>query len=337
MSIYSIRRFYYAVHNSKQSLLPLRPIFKLIFAGALIYWLISKGKLDFNIISASVNYPWRWIFLLSILLCNLCFISLRWRLLLNLYLNDKIKYFSVLKIVWIGGFFTRVLPVSIFGDGIRLLYLRYIDTNISMLSSFSTIIIDRLFGFLALIFLQSIFSVLFYRELITNNPAVFKLVNIGLLVSLLLILFFFFLLGFGHKIKNINKKLLSQTNIISKAFDLLNQISDISKHKKEFFFCLTISIISQGLNIIAFWVIIEPFCLESFPIQNAFIILPIGLISVAIPLTPSGIGVGHLAFGLLFGYFGINNGVNLFNLYFLGIVLINLLGAIPYIFCKIAR
>ena len=92
--------------------------------------------------------------------------------------------------------------------------------------------------------------------------------------------------------------------------------------------------LSQMLGITAFWILSAPYFSGNVhvPIKFAFTFIPLGLVTVAIPITPSGLGVGHAAFDHLFGYFGVNNGASLFNFYFISVSLVNLFGIIPYIF-----
>ena len=50
------------------------------------------------------------------------------------------------------------------------------------------------------------------------------------------------------------------------------------------------------------------------------------MIVTAIPLAPGGMGVGHVAFDKLFSFLSISNGADLFNIFWITMMLINLLG-----------
>ena len=90
--------------------------------------------------------------------------------------------------------------------------------------------------------------------------------------------------------------------------------------------------IIQSSAIFLFWFMVSPFALGGgFPLQHAVSLIPIGLISIAIPIAPSGMGVGHAVFDTLFGYIGVTNGADLFNIYFILVLTVNLMGAIPYL------
>lgn len=116
-----------------------------------------------------------------------------------------------------------------------------------------------------------------------------------------------------------------------KIHKTLLQVWDIGRDKKSMMICLCISVFSQFLNILAFWIVSSPFYGKELALSEAFTFIPIGLITIAIPISPSGLGVGHLVFDKLFQFVGIPGGASLFNLFFVCIVFVNLLGFFPYI------
>jgi uncharacterized membrane protein YbhN (UPF0104 family) len=77
-----------------------------------------------------------------------------------------------------------------------------------------------------------------------------------------------------------------------------------------------------------------PFLENPLPLKYAFSFIPLGLISIMVPISPMGLGVGHAMFQELFSYFHITNGASLFNLFFLFQIFVNLLGGISYIFYR---
>jgi hypothetical protein len=63
-------------------------------------------------------------------------------------------------------------------------------------------------------------------------------------------------------------------------------------------------------------------------------IFPFGILVTAIPLAPGGLGVGHAAFDKLFSLVGLPGGANVFNVYVLSQLFLNLLGIFPYLSLK---
>ena len=70
---------------------------------------------------------------------------------------------------------------------------------------------------------------------------------------------------------------------------------------------------------------------KELSLATQFFIMPIGLIVVALPIAPGGVGVGHLAFGELYRYVGISEGADIFNLFIIIQLAVYLLGVIPYL------
>jgi uncharacterized membrane protein YbhN (UPF0104 family) len=58
------------------------------------------------------------------------------------------------------------------------------------------------------------------------------------------------------------------------------------------------------------------------------VLVPVGLMLTTIPITPASLGVGQVAFLALFQLAGSPQGANLFTLYMVSQVLINLSGAV---------
>ena len=63
-------------------------------------------------------------------------------------------------------------------------------------------------------------------------------------------------------------------------------------------------------------------------------ILPVGMVLVALPISPGGLGVGHLAFEQLYRMIGLENGANIFHVVFMGQLALNMIGMIPYLCLK---
>ena len=125
-----------------------------------------------------------------------------------------------------------------------------------------------------------------------------------------------------HKIPVINTKLEHA----------LSHFWLIGKNRLLFIKCLGITITSNLSIIFAFYILALPFIDQPFPFQYALAFIPLGLITVMIPISPQGLGVGHAMFQELFSYFNIMNGASLFNVYFIFVVCVNLLGVFPYVF-----
>lgn len=94
---------------------------------------------------------------------------------------------------------------------------------------------------------------------------------------------------------------------------------------------LAISFLNQGLAIASF--LLFGWALQiQVPVMSYLMLVPLGLLVTAIPVSPAGLGVGQVAFLGLFHLVGTSQGANLFTLYMASYVVINLAGALLYLF-----
>ena len=60
-------------------------------------------------------------------------------------------------------------------------------------------------------------------------------------------------------------------------------------------------------------------------------VFPIGLLTIVLPISPAGLGVGHVAFDQLYAAIGLTGGATVFNIFILGQMAPCLLGVFPYL------
>ena len=70
------------------------------------------------------------------------------------------------------------------------------------------------------------------------------------------------------------------------------------------------------------------------PISLVAPIYPLGMLTVVLPISVAGLGVGHLAFEELFSWVGLTGGANTFNVFIVGALAPSLVGVIPYLLMK---
>ena len=306
-------------------------IAKFVFAIAIIVWLLKKGELDFALIPQSLNHIGSWLICILILIFNEILTSYRWKYLLEIKTQEKLPLWAIVKLTWIGMFFSSVLPGAVTGDLIKMLYARHLNPKLTKSFLFTSVFLDRLIGLIGLLIIMGIFSTLFYREIIEYSADIRYIIHLNFLLFAGAILFLcslFLPMLLQNRILNLFHKIPLVGHRIAK---LLEQAWLIGKNKKTIFQCLILAVTSQLIYISGFWILVSPFLNIAVPLKFAFTFVPLGFIAIAIPIAPSGLGVGHAIFGTLFAYFGVKGGASLFNLYFIALVGVNLLGVIPYL------
>ncbi len=306
---------------------------KLLVAFALIYWLLKSGKLDLALLGELSKNPLGVLIAVTLAMTNIWIISIRWRGILEARNSVHIPLLGLVRANWIGQFFSSVLPGSVTGDLIKIIYVQEYDKNLSKKFVFATILIDRVMGLCGLILLVGFTSILFQDHIIGNAPGTKPLLmfNYALSASVLAgMAIFVFFDQFVHKIFEFGEKILFP-QVWQKFGDLW---SDLVLIKKQMLKALCLSLVAQFSGVLIFWSLIYPFVVGKMDFVQALAFIPLGLMTLALPIAPSGLGVGHAIFQKLFEFSGISNGASLFNLYFVITLLVNIIGVVPYLLSR---
>ncbi|MFY7994014.1 MAG: lysylphosphatidylglycerol synthase transmembrane domain-containing protein [Bacteriovoracaceae bacterium] len=307
-------------------------IAKFAVSGALIFWLISSGKLDFKLLLALKDHPSAVASALFFAGLNIVIVSWRWRLILTARTGQYLPLRGIINITWIGQFFSSVLPGSVSGDLIKIIYIRHYDKNLSKKFLFASIFIDRLMGLAGLILLVGISSIIFGTSMDNSIEGFNQLIKMNfILVGVVLGAMVIFFLG--HRPVERFLTILKNRIGLGKVFDkIINLWSDLGDIRPKMLKAVCISLIVQFIGVLVFWSLISPFVGEQLDFIHALCFIPIGLMTLALPVAPGGLGVGHAIFQKLFEMIGLTNGASLFNLYFVLTLVVNIFGIIPYLF-----
>ncbi len=309
----------------------LKTALKLIIAIAFIWYLIAGGKLDFSLLGKAVSSETWWWLALILMTAQAAVSSIRWKWLLETGSSKKLPYFPLIKLTWIGLFFSSVLPGAVTGDLIKLVYARDLDSSLSKTFLVMSALVDRILGLIGLILLTGIFTLLNISELRALSPKMEAVIHFN---GILFMGAMAFLASLFAPVKFQNL-ILKYTNMIPilghRVAKTASEIWVMGANKKAILKALGLSLVLQFNNVFCFWLLTMPFYGKELPLDLAFSFIPIGLISVAIPVSPGGLGVGHMIFDALFGYVGVAKGASLFNIFYFAQLFENLLGFIPYV------
>jgi len=308
-------------------------ILKFSLAATLIGWLLSSGKLDFKLLASLQDHPWILGLALALYIINFCLISLRWRSILKARSTVEIPLPGMLKITWIGQFFSSVLPGSVSGDLVKILYVQKFDQAFSKQFLFASILIDRLMGLAGLIILVGISSLFFSGHILDNAPEMEPVLKFNYILVMIIILSIGVFMYWHQLIRSILINL--QSRFFTKIFmRIISLWDDLVMIRSRMLKAVILSIFIQLIGVIIFWSLIYPSVKGEMDFVQALTFIPLGLMTLALPIAPSGLGVGHAIFNELFKYSGIENGASLFNIFFVVTLIVNVLGAIPYLLDK---
>lgn len=312
----------------------LKTFLKFTFAFVLCYWLFKNGKLDFSLLSQAFHLGHLWIWGVLLLVTRLIFCPQRFKILLDTKSKTPVPYLKVFAFDAIGNLFSVILPGAAAGDVIRFFYYKKMSSEVTpgMIAAFLTI--DRLIGLMGLMGIALVVTAFNYTNFILLSPQLVSLFVMNMIIFILLCIFMFFVFSKWFPKKKIESIMTKYLQRWPKIMLTLTDVLHIELSFKNFIKCFVLSVLNQIFVVLGFWLLILPFLSESTSFLKFFTILPIGFIGSSLPITPAGLGVGHLLFDNLFRLIQIDNGASLFNIYFVVNVFVCLLGLIPYLIVR---
>ena len=309
----------------------LKTVLKFSIAFALCLWLLKNGKLDFSLITQAFHLGHWWILGCLLIGAHLFLSSFRFKTLLDANLSRPVPYLKIISFDAIGNMFSFVLPGTAAGDMTRFYYYHQTQPELSAGKLASFLIVDRCIGVVSLLGLASLAALMQYDYLTSLDPR----------FRLIIIFYLIFFIALAAVILTLMTKDLSHSKWLQvlvakferfpKLKKILHDMLLVKLTFKTFSKCLAISLVNHASVIIGFWALILPFLPPTLNFMRVFSIIPVGLIGSALPISPAGLGVGHILFENLFKLLNVEKGASLYNLFYLVTLLVGILGIIPYL------
>lgn len=249
---------------------------------------------------------------------------LKWKKLLLIH-NIDLPFKQLYLYYLMGTFFNNFLPSAIGGDIIRVFYLKRATNKFAEITS--SIIMERLTGLLALIFIFA-FSVILNLSFIYQIPYI-NYIIISIVFTLTIM---FFLLNNGG-INKIISKFKFLTPLIKKIIELSEALFNYRYHKKVLVLTFIISIIFVLFGVFATYIYFLAIGIK-IPILRLILIYTIIQLIGILPISINSLGVSEGAFIILYGLIGISS-VDSLTVALLGRILmmvVSLSGGVVYIF-----
>ncbi len=272
-------------------------IFKASLGIALIAYMFYSGRINIKSVLGITNHLW----LVSVAFC-IIFVSImvtyyRWKILLegqSIYGKNK----DFIPLFFIGLFFSSILPGVVSGDIIKSAYIIK-KTPDKKTPAILTIILDRIIG---LIGLMIICCLGFAANMKTvRQHSTLKTLAIVMTASLIGLLLFA-MIGLSRRIgqTKIFNSIMNNMPFSKIAKNLYEAFHIYRDRRRRLAYALLLSVINHLLCITAFFIITRALGFEILGPQFYFFIVPTGMLTSAIPITPAGIGIGQAAFSKLF-------------------------------------
>lgn len=298
---------------------------KILLAGGLIYWLIDSGRLSFKPLLDDPGNPMHLVgFFCLMMVLIIC--TLRWKWLLRAQ-GQQQPYRQLIMWNWIAYFFGIILPGS---AGIELTRGYYLMKNTpeGKIAALSTLVMDRVFGLLSLLFLGGAsFVVLLVNGGVSPDSPIFimgggiLLIFLGAAVGIMGLSFQatrrFFLMIIPKRHRDSIETMVT-SYLTEKALMFRTFLISLSAH-----ILIMASFLAAGgvLGI-------------SLNPGDVMMVVPLVFIINYLPISPGGIGVGETAASFLFAQFGIMNGAALMLIVRVWLVLQQLSGGLGYLIYK---
>jgi uncharacterized protein (TIRG00374 family) len=307
-------------------------LLKFCIVAGLLWWMFKTDKLSLDEMAIILERPDVLIASLMVWLVGPVLLgTLRWWLLIRAASLDC-SYTRALKLQLTGFFFNTAMPGAVGGDIVKAIYIvRDQQVKTRKTPAMLTVLLDRIVGLMGL-FVMGVFAAMASYEKLAAHPTTIQLL-VGLASVVALSGIFLTLLFISHRDgKDPFLKLLSYK---MPGFRTLRGIYEaIRAYRGQpvvIISTIAISVVIQFLAMIFMGFIGRILYGAKFDPALLAPIFPFGILVTAIPLAPGGLGVGHAAFDRLFVLVGLPGGANVFNIYVLSQLLLNLLGIFPYL------
>lgn len=259
-------------------------------------------------------------------LATVTFSTLRWRLLLRAS-GVTVAFPRAAALQSMGFFFNSVVPGNVGGDVMKNLYV--LPGRGAHL--FVIVIGERLIGLVALIWVGCLAVLASAPHLAGDGRLLPPCVALLVLTAgtCLLPWFISFLTRFVGSNSGVRWGVLRRP--LESAVASLQVFGGKRAELRGAFF---LSFAIHATNLVYFFLVARELGNPGADLARVALVYPLGMLTVVLPISLSGLGVGHIAFEQLFALVGLSGGANVFNVFIVGILVPSVLGAIPYLILK---
>jgi uncharacterized protein (TIRG00374 family) len=297
-------------------------IAKALVAAGLLAWLIKSGRLDFGALFSTPLSPFHGLGML-VLFVAMVLQAWRWWWLLRVQ-RIELSFPRTLGLVWVGRFLALALPGVVGGDLVMGYYVTR-EAPSAKTAGLSTVVLDRTIGFYTsfLLGLAAVVSVACSGEGMTGPVLRMGAMIISCVFGATLVFLALWVDSLRDRVLGVvPERLRAPLDTVLKAY---------RGRGRTLLFCLALSlivgVISMGAYRIAGHAIGTP-----LGWKQVFMVCPLVFVATALPITPSGIGVGETAASVLFAQFGVETGATIMLVVRLWFFALRLPGALFYVF-----
>ncbi len=310
----------------------LKLILKFSFSFAILFYMVQSGRLDLSVVKRGFSHIPFLLGSIGLVLFALIISLYRWGLLMR---GQGIEFtpLQLARYGMIGAFFNTTMPGAVSGDLIKAWYVLSDHPGQKKTPVLTSVLLDRILGVFGLVIVSA--SPLFLNwEVVWSIPELHKVALGVLALFLSVVLFFSYIMlsmwgplaSLRKKMEGLNRNRLGE--VVLQAYDAWTSYREKPMLLAQAIFFSAICHLSIVMVVI---LCAQALGDNQMATYQYFLLVPIGLLTTAIPIAPAGLGVGHVAFAALFGLAGSSHGAEVFTMLVSLQILLNLSGVFFYL------
>jgi uncharacterized protein (TIRG00374 family) len=303
---------------------------KVTIAALLVGWLLRSGTLDLAALDLLIERPALLAGDLGVFAVATGFGALRWRLLLRLA-DVRLSAARALQLHLTGLFFNVVIPGNIGGEIVKSVYAARQVAPEKRPTVYLIAFVDRLFGIAGLVAVAFVATLLRGR-VVWEDPQLRDLTGAVMVLAALTfgvpIVLVALLRRSGDRLE---RRLGGATRLASLLGRLVAGARLVAARPRILFAALSLSVIAHVVALALFAALATAITSHDVSLSTLASVYSLGMLTVVLPISPAGIGVGHVAFDRLFAMIGLDGGATVFNIFLIGQITPCLAGALPYL------
>lgn len=305
---------------------------KLLVAALLLVWLVRSGSLDFGALGIFFERPALLVANLAVVVGTYLVAAVRWRILLRIA-GVQLSFGRAIQLTFTGAFFNVVAPGNVGGDVLKAIYVARDLSPAQRPNVYLVGLLDRLATLAGLVAVAVVLNIgvrAVSGDSRLGDPttaiAILALVTIVLPAAGLLLV-----RRFGTQLEG---DPTSTSHIAKLRRRLVAATRLVSEKPGALLLALGLSIGIHVCGILWFSSVASAVLDQHISVSQMAAVYPLGMLSVLLPISYAGFGVGHVAFKQLFLMVGLTGGANVINVYLIGQIVPCLFGVIPFLMLK---
>jgi len=276
-------------------------LLKISLSVALILWITEDIALDSVFTVMATSSTSLLIFAFSLFFVGYVITAFRWRTLIRVQGGDAPIFFLVRSFM-VALFFNNFLPSTVGGDVVRMYDSWRLGNSKS--DAVTVVLVDRFLGVIVLLCF-ALLALIFDETVADEVPLITAWVTVGLGgIALTTWLMLKIPASYAEAFCSERGRIVAR--IGSSLAKVLRSFQAYRHAKIEVFRALVLSVLLQINVVVCFIVLARAIGIE-VPIESMFLIIPVAIFIMMIPISINAIGVREAVFVFLFSMYGIEN------------------------------